>query len=223
LLSFVQGINSSPGGLDSRLAVGYPIDGIWVRTVAGYTDANHNGVIDVSEIAISDSAVYLGAQDPRFTSSFGSRLGLLNNRLSFDVQFEYQSGVTQYNSLGMTMLRSAASVPDATLDDQVAYLATLYISSFFGSSSTRSRYLYQTVDMLRWRSMSVNYMLPPSVTQLFHGRAMTVALQGSNLWLHTNYRGKDPNVNATLSGEGVTDMGQIPQPRTWVLRVTLTN
>jgi hypothetical protein len=66
-------------------------------------------------------------------------------------------------------------------------------------------------------------MLPPSFARAFRGQAMTVSVQGSNLWLHTNYQGKDPNVNATLRGEGVTDVGQVPLPRTWVLRVTLTN
>jgi hypothetical protein len=147
----------------------------------------------------------------------------LNNRLSFDVQFDYQSGVTQYNSLGLTYLRSAANAPNATLDDQVAYIATFYLGSLVSSSARASRYQYQTVDLLRWRSMSLNYVMPPQVSRLFRSQAMTVSVQGSNLWLHTNYQGKDPSVNAELRGEGVSDLGQIPEPRTWVLRVTLTN
>jgi hypothetical protein len=222
LLSFAQGINSSPGGMDSRLVIGYPIDGIWVRTVAGYGDVNHDGAIDLDEIAMSDSAIYLGTQDAPFTSSFSSRVGLLNNRLSFNAQFDYQSGVTQYNSLALTLLRSAANAPNATLEQQAIYMATENVGQLL-DATTRARYLYQTVNLLRWRSASVNYLLPPSVARLFRGQAMTVSLQGDNLWLHTNYRGKDPNVNSTLQGEGVTDTGQIPQPRTWVLRVTLTN
>jgi hypothetical protein len=50
---------------------------------------------------------------------------------------------------------------------------------------------------------------------------MGVALQGSNLGFHTNYRGKDPDVNAYSGGNLSADAGQIPQPRTWTLRVTL--
>ena len=55
---------------------------------------------------------------------------------------------------------------------------------------------------------------------------MSMALQGSNLALHSNYRGKDPNVNAfsTVSGVDETaDLGQIPEPRTWWLKLTLGN
>jgi hypothetical protein len=55
---------------------------------------------------------------------------------------------------------------------------------------------------------------------------MTVALQGSNLGLHTNFRGKDPNFNAFATagtGDQTQDLGQIPEPRTWWLKVTLGN
>jgi hypothetical protein len=50
---------------------------------------------------------------------------------------------------------------------------------------------------------------------------MAVALQGTNLGLHTNYRGKDPNVNAYASGNGLLDTGQLPEPRMWQLRFSL--
>ena len=52
---------------------------------------------------------------------------------------------------------------------------------------------------------------------------MSLALQGSNLGLHTNYHGKDPDVNAYSNGNQTADTGQLPQPRVWSLRVTLGN
>jgi TonB-linked SusC/RagA family outer membrane protein len=223
LLSFASGINGSPGAFGSRLAIGYPIDGIWVRPLEGYADLDHNGVIGLTEISMGDSAEYLGTQDAPFTSSFSSRVGLFNNRLSFNVQFDYQSGVTQYDALALTELQSAANAPNATLEEQAIYVASEYASVFSPNGLLTPRYLYQTVSMLRWNSMSVSYVLPTSFARALRGQAMTVSVQGSNLWLHTNYQGKDPNVNAETRGEGVTDFGQIPLPRTWVLRVTLTN
>jgi hypothetical protein len=104
---------------------------------------------------------------------------------------------------------------------QQAILAASMVTST--NPTLGSQYLYQTVNTLRWNSASLRYALPTSFARALRGQALSVSLQGSNLWLHTNYRGKDPNVNANLSGEGVSDFGQIPQPRTWVLRVNLTN
>jgi hypothetical protein len=57
---------------------------------------------------------------------------------------------------------------------------------------------------------------------------MSVALQGSNLALWTNYHGKDPDVNAYPNGgnvgsDAVIDNGQLPQPRTWSVQFTLGN
>ena len=51
---------------------------------------------------------------------------------------------------------------------------------------------------------------------------MSFAVQGTNLGLFTNYRGKDPNVNAYGSGNGLADTGQLPQPRSWQVRVSAT-
>jgi hypothetical protein len=75
--------------------------------------------------------------------------------------------------------------------------------------------------MLRFQSLSVNYAIPLSFVRRIGARSATVALQGNNLGLYTNYRGKDPNVNAYATGNQTADTGQLPEPRTWELRVTL--
>jgi len=223
LLTLNDGLNSSPGGLDSHLAVGYPLDGIWVRPLVGYADANHNGIIDVTELVFSDSLAYLGTQNAPFTSSLGTRLGVLNNAVSLNAMFTYESGLTQYNAMGLTMLESIANQPNATLEQQAMYVATVSASVFSPIGVGPTPYLYQTVSLLRWQSASLDMTLPTSIATLFRGQRLTMSLQGSNLWLHSNYHGKDPNVNAFTHGEGVADFGQIPEPRTWVLRFTLTN
>ena len=55
----------------------------------------------------------------------------------------------------------------------------------------------------------------------------SLALQGSNLGLHTNYRGKDPVIvnafSTVTNGDETADTGQIPVPRTWWLKLTLGN
>jgi hypothetical protein len=55
---------------------------------------------------------------------------------------------------------------------------------------------------------------------------MSIAIQGSNLGLSTNYRGKDPGVNAfsTVSaGDETADLGELPAPRVWWLKMSMGN
>jgi hypothetical protein len=77
----------------------------------------------------------------------------------------------------------------------------------------------QTVNTLRFNSLSVNYRVPAAVARRLGAQTLNIAVQGSNLGLWTNYRGLDPNVNAFSTGNNVTDTGVLPQPRTWQVRV----
>jgi outer membrane receptor protein involved in Fe transport len=222
LVSFSDAYNASPGGRASRLVLGYPIDGLWVNSIAGYADLNGNGIIEPSEVFLTDSTSYIGTQNPPQIGSLGTNLSMLNGRLSFNAMFTYQHGGTQYNTLAVALLRSAALQPDATLERQAIYVAS---ATFAGSGTLRpgTRYLYQSADLVRWQSASVTYILPGSIAHMLHGRSLSLSLQGNNLWLHTRYRGKDPNVNSSVYSEGVQDSGQIPMPRTFLLRVNLTS
>jgi len=215
------GQENSPGGPNSRLVVGYPIDGIWVHSLAGYADLNGDGVIEANEAIVGDSASYAGTQNPTHTNAVSSTFSFLNGRLSVNTLFSYNGGMTQYNALGLTSLASVATQPNATLAQQAIYAASTKLANGFPSETPWS--LYQRVTIWRWNSASFNYTLPVSIAQLLRSHGASIALQGSNLWLHTNYRGKDPNVNIYSSGEGVADFGQIPEPRLWSLSVRLSN
>jgi hypothetical protein len=86
--------------------------------------------------------------------------------------------------------------------------------------------LYQTVDLWRWNSASISYLFPTSLARRVGSQSIRLSVQGSNLWLHSNYRGKDPNVNAKISGsgsEGLADVGQLPRPRTVVVSLRISN
>jgi hypothetical protein len=150
-------------------------------------------------------------------------LALLNGRLSFNVMFDYQENMTQYNSLGLIYLASSAMTPGATFAQEAMYQAALMSPTYSGQNS---RYLYQTIDMWRWNSASISYLLPTSWAHRVGGQSVRLSVQGSNLWVHSNYRGKDPNVNANIVGsgsEGVADIGQLPQPRTVVVGLSISN
>jgi hypothetical protein len=115
------------------------------------------------------------------------------------------------------MLQAVVNDPSSSASAQAAVAAQIVGNDGFGSAFGR----IQTVNMLRWTTLSINYVIAPKIARMFRVSSMSVALQGSNLGLHTNYHGKDPDVNAFATGNQIADTGQLPQPRTWSLRVTL--
>jgi TonB-linked SusC/RagA family outer membrane protein len=218
LLTLSSSYNPSPGGANAKLVVGYPIDGIWVRPLAGYTDLNGDHIIERNEVVSSDSLSYIGTQNPPKSGAVGTTISTLNGRLSVTADLTYQYGLTQYNDNGLISLQSLAVQPNATLEQQAIYVSTVTQSNY-----EYSRYLYQTTNTWRWNSASVRWILPTTVSRGFRVQSMALSLQGSNLWIHTNYQGKDPDVNTATRGEGVADFGQVPNPRGLVVRLDLTN
>ncbi len=188
---------SAISGLQSRNIVGYPLYGRWASELVGYNDRNHDGIIDIDEIAYSDSAKFIGAPYPKFTANTQQQLTAFAN-LTFSAVLSYEHGLTQVRS-DAPMYSRAQNDPSLSLKEQ-AY--GLY------SALTRA----QQVSTLRWTSMQISYLLPHTITQRALGtRTASVALYGTNVGLWSTYRGKDPNVGAT--GEEVFDQGQLPQPR----------
>ena len=44
---------------------------------------------------------------------------------------------------------------------------------------------------------------------------------GRNLGMWTHYRGADPELTSFPYGEGTMDMGGVPQPREWAIRLNI--
>jgi TonB-dependent SusC/RagA subfamily outer membrane receptor len=208
------------GVTGSRVVPGYPLTGVWAAPLAGYADANQNGIIDVGEVIGGDSLVYLGSQEPSLTSTLHTDIGLFRGRLLLSAGIAYVGGVLQDNRLALAALQSTASAPGATLAQQAAAVFAVGQGNRLVSGNIGE---YQSVNTFRLNDVSVSYTAPDAVARMLHGRALSMAVQGSNLLLKTNYRGKDPNVNSILNGEGISDTGQIPEPRTWSFKLTLTN
>ena len=215
---------------------GYPLFGAWAVPIVFFADANHDGVIEPNEIRLADSAVFLGRTNPKYQFNLNTGLTLLNGRLSVNATFAYQNGLTQTNQGALSSgaflaLPNAPNTPLATQAALVADCSSLRI--FVGGNSNNGCNngfsiigLTQNVNTFRFSSLSINYELPKTVSTLFRVPRMTLVLQGSNLGLHTNYRGKDPDVNAfsTVSaGDETEDLGEVPEPRTWWLKVTMGN
>jgi TonB-dependent SusC/RagA subfamily outer membrane receptor len=200
------------GGV-SRIVPGYPLFGLWARPITGFDDANHDGIIEPGEVRLADSAMYVGAPEPNYDMTVGTQIGLFNGRLNLATSISYQNGLTQHM---VDRNGNSWKVDPATLP-LVQQAALVMQNSDIGK--------LQTVNTLRWNSFSIGYHVPKSIAQRLGLGSMSLAVQGKNLGLKTNYRGKDPNVNSSPSGGNyVTDNGgTLPQPRVWQLRISVGN
>ena len=208
----------------TRIVAGYPLFGEWAVPIASFADANHDGIIEPSEIRYADSVVYVGQPNPKYQFNLNTGLTLFSGRLTANATFAYQNGLTQ-NNAGACQSGSFALLPNAP-NTPPATQAAIVAAGCGVSGQVTQIGLVQTVNTFRFNDLSVNYEVPKAFSTWFRVPRVTLALQGSNLALHTNYRGKDPNVNAfsTVSaGDETVDLGQIPLPRTWWLRVTAGN
>ena len=228
----------------TRIEVGYPLFGRWAQPISAFADANHDGILEANEVGVADSAVYVGQQTPKYQMNFNTGLTLLNGRLGITATFAYINGMTQFNdgALASGMFVMLPNAPGTSLVTQAAVAAATgggvcsgagdvgdspYGSNHgFVCSATTDIGVMQTINTLRFNNLSINYSLPRSISSFFRVPGVSLALQGSNLALHSNYRGKDPGVNAfstVTGGDQVEDLGQLPQPRTWRLQIRLGN
>jgi TonB-dependent SusC/RagA subfamily outer membrane receptor len=195
-----------------RIVPNYPLFGQWAKPVVGWVDRNTDRIIDSTEVLLGDSATFLGQPQPKYNASLATTVGLFHGRVTLNAGFTYQDGATQFNQGAAQALLQAANDPNASLATQAAVAA----------ANVTPYGLIQTVNTLRFNSFSLSVAMPSRFAAAFRARTMSLALLGSNLALHTNYHGIDPNVNAFV-GDGNIDTGVLPQPRTFSLSIRLSN
>jgi TonB-linked SusC/RagA family outer membrane protein len=200
-----------------RYVPGYPVDGLWVRAIVGYSDANENGVIEPGEIKVTDNSVFAGHTSPSATLAWQNNVAFANGRITVGANFTYSGGATQYNSLGVNQCQNGycrGSVdPTATLAQQVLAAA--------GQQITDWPFL-ERVSTFRFEELSLTLRAPAAIARALRSPNATVSLMGRNLKFWSRYRGVDPDVNTTHQpGDETVDQGGVPQPRTWTLRINL--
>jgi hypothetical protein len=219
-------------GNGTRLVPGYPLYGRWSRPILGYTNPGPGGRLTLAGVAVGDSAVYVGQEYPNFDIPVSTSLSLFGGKVSVNATFDYTNGMTQYNSASQQLVANITADPNASLAAQAAALSASCFrpgssgsTSFANAGRPCTDYgMIQTVNTLRFTSLSVGYNVPRSFAQrLLNVPSVSIALQGSNLGLRTNYRGKDPNVNSITVGDATQDSGQLPTPRMWRLQVRIGN
>ncbi len=214
-------------GDGTRLVEGYPLFGRWSRPISGWSDPKNGTKLWYGDYVVDSAAVYMGSQSPNFEMPFRTSLTLFRGLVSVNGQFNYKAGLTQYNLGGGTLLGNIYENPNSTYGQQAYALAAASFIQVEGAAATAAGLtatdygFIQKVNSLRFNSMSIGYTVPRASLKRLPISGLSVSVQGSNLGLWTNYRGKDPDVNGTLIGDVTQDSGQLPMPRTWSLQIRI--
>jgi TonB-linked SusC/RagA family outer membrane protein len=207
--------------LTQRNRVGYPMFGIWDRPILGFKDANGNGIIEVNEVQVGDTAVFLGASVPSKQFTFASTLSLPYG-IRVSTQFDYRGGFSQLDTEESGRCASLLNCrdvndPSTPLDRQAAAVAAT------NASLGRTSFGYiGDASFIRWRELSLALDLPARLAQAVGSRRASLLVAGRNLKLFTRYRGLDPEKNSTLNfSEGFNDNASAPPARSWIVRLNL--
>ena len=120
-------ISSGNRGTQRNLP-GYPLYGLWDKRYT-FTDANNDGIIVLSEMTFSDTAVYQGATFPTRELAFTPSIELLNHKLRISSQIDSKWGFKKFNNTLRHQCQNGVTCrgrydQSAPLEMQAAALAT---------------------------------------------------------------------------------------------------
>lgn len=188
--------------------------GAFFQSKVTFDDADNNGKLSIAgcgnssgqpcEVFVEDEETFIGPSLPTWQRSFFGDLRLFDF-VTVSTLFEGRGGNYTGNDseafrCGRNASLGCAAVgsPDASLEEQAAYLA----DRFLGSA-----YLYvEKADFYKWRELSVTLSTPGAWADRFRsieGLRLTVA--GKNLATWTDYTGLDPE---TVEGGGASNFSQ---------------
>lgn len=194
-------------------AVGYPMQGIWQRPIIGFADVDGSGWITSDEVILGADPVFVGTSEPKVTIAMHPGISLLRGMIGINMSFSYSNGMSQDVGTSQNTLNGLWGSTRQGHD--YARQAALSVIR-----NTRYGFI-QNVNQLRFQSLSISANVRRKYAEILRAKSASISLQGSNLGLWTNYMGVDPNVNALSGSHGVMDAGQLPQPRAWILRLSL--
>lgn len=195
--------------------VGVALGSYFGRSVT-FNDANKDGIIAESEIAVSDTEVYLGNPLPKQEMAITPELTLFK-LLRVSALIDHKGG---YRLFDFTRrFRCAFGVCQEAFDknsplvDQAANLAINF--------GTDALYV-EDATFTKLRELSFTLIAPEGLRRLVGGRAMELSIAGRNLHTWTKYKGFDPETNSEPGGNfSTSDFLTLPPTRSWTARVNI--
>ena len=197
---------------------GYPLYGLWDKNIK-FNDANGDGIIVVSELTYSDTAVYQGNTFPTREVAFSPSIELFNHKLRLSSQIDSKWGFKKFNNTRRHQCMNGVTCRGrydvtASLQDQANALATSQ-SVYTG--------MFEDGAFTRWREASASYEMPTKWANAMRAAKWNIVFTGRNLGVNTKYTGVDPEAAQSNSDtRGNEEYFSTPPLRIFTFRMNFT-
>ncbi|HUQ18673.1 MAG TPA: SusC/RagA family TonB-linked outer membrane protein [Gemmatimonadaceae bacterium] len=199
---------------------GYPLNGWWARRLTGFADANGDGIITLSEITVTDTAVFIGYTLPTREATFTNGFDLFSRRVRVGAMIDYKGGHKMYNNTERIRCASRLNCsglinPSSSLFEQArTVLVREHVSKSAGE-------FIEDGDFIRFRELNFTITGPERWASKFMGsRSISATFAVRNLGvLWTKYTGVDPEAIAT-TGDAPSEFQAFPPPTYYSLRLS---
>ena len=199
---------------------GYPLNSYWTRPFS-WSDANGDGIITPSEVAIGDTAVYQGYSQPRLEISLTNGFDLFNRRLRVTALVDHKSGFKVLNSEQQFLCQQAPSCKDISSLEVPLWRQARAVANRFTPVQTPHGFIEDN-SFTRIRELTVSYNVPESFTRKYiRARGASVNFGVRNLAVFSDWTGVDPEQNY---GQGDTQQTLLTAgpPRFYTMRLSLS-
>ncbi|MEO5814398.1 MAG: SusC/RagA family TonB-linked outer membrane protein [Gemmatimonadaceae bacterium] len=215
-------------GVSNWIIEGYPIRGLWARSIDGWDDKNKDGILTYSansalnEVFVSKDTTFQGYNQPRYVLAVTPGVELFKHRLRVQSLFDYRGGFRYYNNTERIRCVSRQNCngrmnPEASFEEQAMVVATL------DDPSHTIAGFFQDGSFVKWRELSVTATMPERLAAKAGARTASLTFAGRNLKLWTRYRGTDPESDYQVT-DGVdtpNEFQTFAAPTYFVFRVNL--
>jgi len=199
---------------------GYPIQGWWQRPYT-YADANGDGLIARSEVAVGDTNVYVGPSLPPTELTLFTGFEFLGRKLRIQANLDSKLGGYQLNGTERIRCQSrlncrAVIDPTTPIWEQARAVANR-------ETGTATQYGFmEKTDFLRVREVSATWTMPDRWAQAIRASRVSLTFAGRNLAVLTDYTGLDPESGYFGTNIGVvSDFQTAPPPSYYTFRVNV--
>lgn len=220
LVELGQGIEPIIGATRQQRE-GYPLDGFWQRKILSYGDTDGDGIVELGEISVSDTNMYVGPDKPTREMSFQVGMDLLRRRLRLSALMDHKGG--HYLLNGTERIRCESRNNCRGLNDPTAsvFEQARVVAVRLHPSRTQAGFM-EKADFIRLRELGLNYSLPEKLVGIAKASSATFTAAVRNIKIWTDYSGVDPESNYFGGSLGtVSDFQTAPPPTYFTFRLVL--
>ncbi len=220
ILDLGAGVSPIFVGFYQRHVGGYPAGGFWAPTFT-YDDANSDGIIDLTEVALSDSSIFLGTAIPTREASLNSQLAIFGGQVVLGTQFDYRGGHKVDNSLEQFRCFSVQNCR-GNYDRSAPLAEQARAQALFLPGGGNSVAFLEPGWFVKLRELSLTFFAPDGLARAFRANRLSLTLSGRNLLTIDDYSGVDPEVNAFAQDNfASSDFESQAQVRYWTARLNV--